>query len=31
LDERRFASIYPASLWSIGSGPSWVSARTGPA
>jgi hypothetical protein len=31
LDERRFASIYPASVWSSCSGPSWESARTGPA
>ncbi len=30
LDERRFASIYPASGWSACSGPSWKSARTGP-
>ncbi|PVE21831.1 alpha/beta hydrolase [Microvirga sp. KLBC 81] len=30
LDERRFASIYPASGWSTCSGPSWKSARTGP-
>jgi transposase len=29
--ERRFASIYPASVWSLSSGPSWKSARTGPA
>jgi transposase len=29
--ERRFASIYPASVWSLSSGPSWESARTGPA
>jgi transposase len=28
--ERRFASIYPASVWSLSSGPSWKSARTGP-
>ena len=27
----RFASIYPASVWSLSSGPSWKSARTGPA
>jgi hypothetical protein len=31
LDERRFASIYPASMWSSCSGPSWESARTEPA
>jgi transposase len=31
LDERRFASIYAASVWSSCSGPSWESARTGPA
>ena len=29
--KRRFASIYPASVWSLCSGPSWKSARTGPA
>ncbi len=29
--KRRFASIYPASVWSLSSGPSWKSARTGPA
>jgi hypothetical protein len=28
--ERRFASIYPASVWSLSSGPSWESARPGP-
>jgi hypothetical protein len=27
----RFASIYPASVWSQSSGPLWKSARTGPA
>jgi transposase len=30
MDERRFASIYPASGWSLSSGPSWESARTAP-
>jgi transposase len=29
--ERWFASIYPASVWSSCSGPSWESARTEPA
>jgi transposase len=29
--KRRFASIYPASVWSLCSGPSWKSARTEPA
>ena len=28
--ERRFASIYPASVWSLSSGPSWKSARSCP-
>jgi len=31
VGEVRFASIYPASLWSICSGPVWESARTEPA
>ena len=30
MGERRFASIYPASGWSLSSGPSWESARTAP-
>jgi hypothetical protein len=31
MGKRRFASIYPASVWSSCSGPVWESARTEPA
>jgi transposase len=31
MGKRRFASIYPALVWSLSSGPVWESARTEPA